>query len=94
MAANETLTEEELDIAQELADQGVPESPRVTRRLIAEVRRLRSDEWLSKAAEEIATNIDRGRKLSGFTVQPNAAFEAKMGDDVLAILRKHRDGKA
>jgi hypothetical protein len=51
---------------------------RQIRELIAEVRRLRSDEWLEKAIEEATEHF-----TSDF--QP--------ASDLLAILRKHRDGK-
>lgn len=47
-------------------------------RLVAEVRRLRSDEWLARGLNEAA----------GPTFQP-AAVGA-----IMAILRKHRDGTA
>ena len=51
-------------------------------RLVAEVRRLRSDEWLEKAAEEISAS-------------PYAAIHSSKTEDAIrAILRKHRDGKA
>jgi hypothetical protein len=49
-------------------------------RLVAEVRRLRSDEWLRAAALEIADKYESG------TVSRLAS--------AVTILRKHRDGKA
>jgi hypothetical protein len=50
-------------------------------RLIAEVRRLRGDEWMEKAAEEIAPMI-----------HDDLMTDARA--EVIAILRKHRDGKS
>jgi hypothetical protein len=49
-------------------------------RLVAEVRRLRSDEWLEKAAEEIA---------KAFVLETPVADWRR--DAVVEILRKHRD---
>ncbi len=54
-------------------------------RLVAEVRRLRSDEWLERAIEEIA----HGR-ADGWSTGVGIPTKA----DLLAILRKHRDWKA
>lgn len=48
--------------------------------LCAEVRRLRSDEWLSRALKEADDHF--------------AVLDAGERAEVLAILRKHRDGKA
>jgi hypothetical protein len=51
--------------------------------LMQEIRRLRSDVWLERAAEEIAGNPDVCRG----PVEKAAAA-------ALAVLRKHRDGKS
>jgi hypothetical protein len=49
-----------------------------------EVRRLRSDEWLLRAAEEIViASLEWSELLD----------ESVRREDVLAILRKHRDGQ-
>ena len=52
----------------------------VVPRLVEEIRRLRSDDWLERAAEEITDS----------EVRDGYVEEAA----VVAILRKHRDGKA
>lgn len=57
--------------------------------LLNEVRRLRSDEWLLAAAEEIVA-----RRFHAATGEPGNAYEALIRADMLAILRKHRDGGA
>jgi hypothetical protein len=51
------------------------------RALVDEVRRLRSDEWLQRAAEEITENV-----------APRADVTSTIAQR-LDILRKHRDGK-
>lgn len=51
--------------------------------LLAEVRRLRSDEWLQHAARELAEKSGEG--LTG---------DGMYADEALAVLRKHRDGTA
>jgi hypothetical protein len=57
-----------------------PESPQaVMRECIADVRRLRGDEWLQRAADEIGEKCSSGEWEEA---------------DVLAILRKHWDGRA
>jgi hypothetical protein len=53
------------------------------RRMAEELRRLRSDEWLEKAASEIAGAVQAG------LMRPGHSF-----DRAAAILRKHREGKA
>ncbi len=55
------------------------------RRMAEELRRLRSDEWLERAIEEIA----HGR-ADGWSTGVGIPTKA----DLLAILRKHRDWKA
>lgn len=55
--------------------------------LAAEIRRLRSDEWLERAAKEIATGAPDHIKGRDWSAADDDAW-------VLAILRKHRDGKA
>lgn len=56
--------------------------PCETDRLVAEVRRLRSDEWLEKAAQHIASTL-------------GARYAIHLDErGVLEVLRKHRDGKA
>jgi hypothetical protein len=73
------LTDEELDAACSLAGKFTVES---ARRLVAEVRRLRSDEWLRSAITEITENTAPLQSISG-TIEQR-----------LAILRNHRDGAA
>lgn len=75
------LTDDELAALVERAEHGVwlTATPEDVQRLVAEVRRLRSDEWLEHATDEIGEMDTRDH-----------IDTAK----VLALLRKHRDGKA
>jgi len=59
-------------------------------RLVAEVRRLRSDEWLEKAAKAIAAETDNDGCLDA----PDGERWTSNKVSILAHLRKHRDGKA
>lgn len=81
---DEQLAEMEISLLWEDAEAGDDERPHVSARLalrlMAEVRRLRSDEWLERAAAEY------GRAMGW-------QFDAPR-EELLAVLRKHRDGKA
>jgi len=77
---SEPLTDEQMDEMQRKWGTGTVSVESVYRDvcdLISEVRRLRSDEWLEKAAEEIG----------GISALAGATERA------LAILRKHRDAR-
>jgi hypothetical protein len=88
------LTDEELDTIEYLAgNQGgsVAENRASDiRRLVAEVRRLRSDDWLQRAAKAIVGEFPDIGPSYGGKDEDYALAEA----DVAEILRKHRDGKA
>jgi hypothetical protein len=56
--------------------------------LCSEIRRLRSDEWLEKAAEEINGCIGPDGDLSSRRSDGNWLFD---DEAVVDILRKHRD---
>lgn len=81
------LTEEDLAVAErDLVEGTGHERQHAGLRLLAEVRRLRSDEWLQRAAEEIAAI-----RLPDVPAElRNSELRARL----LPILRKHRDGKA
>lgn len=58
----------------------------IARALVAEVRRLRSDEWLERVADDLVRAATR-HDIAGGTRYLGTA-------EALAILRKHRDGEA
>jgi hypothetical protein len=81
------LTDKELETIDALIRVAIPMTdcksdkapPQAFARLISEHRRLRSDDWLQAAAVEAVSGGELAR------LQPDA---------MIAILRKHRDGKA
>src|SRR5258708_4084058 len=78
---DEELAEVEGDAKEALATRDPSGTdPTDTLRLVAEVRRLRADEWLERAAAEYARAM--GWQFDG----PR--------EELLAVLRNHRDGKA
>jgi len=54
-------------------------------RLVAEVRRLRSDEWLERAVKEIVA-----RRIPAAKGDNAGEYEAMVGEILLTILKKHR----
>lgn len=81
---SEQLTDEERalrgeDIASSRARTALDDIITAWRRAEGELRRLRSDSWLEKAAKEIA--IDSRKGPGGVT-----------RSDTLATLKRHRDG--
>jgi len=100
------LTDEELTEIEVAAHTGKTGEPRALDhvwfddllRLVADVRRLRSDEWLRAAMEEIAREHDGTVNALASTLrhEPGARLDAPewAWDALGAILRKHRDGKA
>lgn len=81
---SERLTDEYLEQLLVWADKGDLVEAGIVRDLVAEVRRLRSDEWLEKAAEELGPHLIQGE---GWVLVHRHARE------ILAILRKHREGE-
>jgi hypothetical protein len=87
------LTDEDLDALERAANDMVPGQVAVTfpvdyaRRLMAEVRRLRSDEWLKAAAAAVAVNL---AYLEDEAAQDPTAAELHVFD----ILKARRDGDA
>lgn len=81
------LTDEELDHLEREAKRFTAPEPwegnatETIVRLLAEVRRLRSDEWLERAADEIDGGMDALNETG-----PSR-------NEILDILRKHRDGR-
>lgn len=76
------LTDEDLAIAERDLMEGTGHERRnAGLRLLNEVRRLRSDEWLSAAALEIATDEWGARHAPAFVTV------------LMATLRKHRDAR-
>jgi hypothetical protein len=71
-----------------LPNTALPISPREAMgEAINEARRLRSYEWLQRAAADIGANL-------AYLEDEGAQDHEKAVADVLDILRKHRDGKA
>jgi hypothetical protein len=83
---SERLTDEDLDAIEGAVNDMAPGQIAIAlpvdhaRRLVAEVRRLRSDEWLVRTAREVS------RSVGGIEGWRNQEL-------IEAILRKHREGE-
>lgn len=90
----EPITDEELDEMEKL---NIPWADNIGSdeigKLIAEVRRLRSDEWLEKAAEEAEELSDFKQREDGDSEDPQKPWRVRHRAEILEILRKHRDGR-
>jgi hypothetical protein len=95
---SEPLTDEDLAHVETIAGPWTARSPEtqaqaaLVLRLVAEVRRLRSDEWLEAAAGEMGYEW-----LEHWAPEKNGGKAPSVADctaEALLILRKHRDGKA
>jgi hypothetical protein len=78
------LTGPELYAIQSAVEFGSPTDEE--RRLLAEVRRLRSETWVQRAADEIAAMYKKAAK------DPRPAIYPVSAHSIASVLRKHRDG--